>query len=128
MAQPLVIDDAGICTFRPAGDYSMVSIVDAINQAIRYCREAGFPRLLVDATLVTGVPVPSLVDRFLAIEDWAESARGVVAVAMVVHAEYIHPQRFGIKFARHIGLLADVAEQESEARAWLGTVDLQSAT
>ncbi|MBS0320941.1 MAG: hypothetical protein JSR18_10410 [Proteobacteria bacterium] len=126
MAQPLAVHD-GICTFAPAGEFSLLSIVDAINQAIRYCREAGLPRLLVDATRVTGVAVPTLVDRFLAVEDWAESARGLVAVALVIRPEFIHPQRFGVKFAHHLGLLAEVSEHRDDALAWLATVEIQSA-
>ena len=76
-------------------------------------------RLLVNATELTGVPIPSLVDRFLMIEEWAQEAQSMVVVALVVPAEYIHPQKFGIRVAADFGLVADVYTSETDALRWL---------
>ena len=109
----------GIATFRPVGECSLVEVVDAIRHAIGRTRAHGSRALLVTARGLYGFPVPNLVDRFLAIEDWAEEADGVVAVALVVHPQYIHPRKFGVKVASDVGLVADVFTSEVNARAWL---------
>jgi hypothetical protein len=43
----------------------------------------------------------------------------VVQLAMVIHAEMIDPEKFGILVARNSELNADVFSQETEALAWL---------
>ena len=70
-------------------------------------------------TGLTGVPIPSLVDRFLMIEDWAQEAKGMVLVVLVVNAEYVHPERFGVKVAADFNLVADVYTSETDAFKWL---------
>jgi hypothetical protein len=60
-----------------------------------------------------------LVDRFLMVEDWARAAKGMTTVALVVHAEYIPPQKFGIRVAADLGLNSDVFTSEADAIAWL---------
>jgi hypothetical protein len=76
-------------------------------------------RLLVNATELVGVPVPTLVDRFLMAEQWAHEGRGVVMVALVVPAEYIHPKKFGVRVATDLGLVSDVYTSETDALKWL---------
>jgi hypothetical protein len=109
----------GIRLFRPAGPYTLVDAVEAINDAIRQCRAQDAHWLLVDATAMTGLTQPTLVDRFLAVEEWAETASGRVTVALAIHADKIHPQKFGIKVAQHLGLVAEVFADEAAALAWL---------
>lgn len=109
----------GLCTFRPRGRYSLVEAVDLITSAIARCRERNVRMLLVDATGFIDLPVPTLVDRFLMVEDWAAEARGMVAVAMVAPPEYIHPRKFGVKVALQFGLICDVHASEADASAWL---------
>ena len=92
---PLEISD-GLCTFRPKGKHSLAEAVALISAAISYCRDRGVQRLLVNVTGLTDVPVPTLVDRFLMVEDWAQAANGTVVVAMVASPEYIHPEKFGV--------------------------------
>lgn len=75
--------------------------------------------LLVDATGFTDLPVPTLVDRFLMVEDWAQEANGTVLVSLVVAPKYIHPNKFGVKVALQFGLVCDVAASETEALEWL---------
>ena len=84
----------GLCTFRPRGSYCLVEAVDLVSNAIAHCREQGVSMLLVDATGLVDLSVPTLVDRFLMVEEWAHEAEGAVIVAMVVTPEYIHPRKF----------------------------------
>ena len=75
--------------------------------------------LLVDANGFVDLPFPTLVDRFLMVEDWAQEANGMVMVAMVAPEPYIHPRKFGVKVAQQFGLTCDVYSSEEEALAWL---------
>lgn len=109
----------GLGTFRPRGRYSLVDAVDLVSNAITHCREHGVSMLLVDATGFVELPVPTLVDRFLMVEDWAVAAKGTLIVAMITPIEYIHPRKFGVKVALQFGLICDVFSSEEEASAWL---------
>jgi hypothetical protein len=111
--------NAGVAYLRPQGPSTLTFTVDAIAEAIGRCRYRGINQLLVNTTGLTGIAIPSLVDRFLMIEEWASVADGLVIVAMVVPAEYIHPERFGLKVAAHFGLMANVFVNEADALAWL---------
>ena len=93
--------------------------VALISGAISYCRERGVNKLLIDVTGLTDVPVPTLVDRFLMVEEWAQAADSTVVVAMVAPSRYIHPQKFGVKVALHFGLICDVYTSEDDAAKWL---------
>ncbi len=109
----------GTCRVRPRGECSLVEAVELIKEAIAYCRTHYVTRLLFNATGLTGVPVPSLVDRFLMIEDWAHTAKSMVVVALVVDAQYIHPRKFGVALGADLGLTCDVHTSEADALAWL---------
>ena len=109
----------GIGEFRPRGECSLIEVVELIKSAIALCRNRGVTKLLVDGTGLTGVSIPSLVDRFLMVEEWAQEAKGMVVVVLVVHAEYIHPEKFGVQAAAHFGLMLDVYSSEAEALEWL---------
>ena len=111
----------GICQFRPCGECSLVDAVDLITSAIAYCRDQSIDKLLVDVTGLVGVAIPSLVDRFLMVEEWAREGKGVVVVAMVARAEYIHPKKFGVKVAADFGLVLDVYTSETDAFWWLSS-------
>jgi hypothetical protein len=112
-----VVDGIGRC--RPIGRYSLVEAVDLVSQAIAQCRRGGVDRLLVDATGFLDLPVPTLVERFLMVEDWANEADGKVTVSMVVRAEFIDPQKFGVKVADRFGLVCDVHTSPEAALHWL---------
>jgi hypothetical protein len=114
-----ILDRDGIRFYRPAGPHTLVTAVEAISDAIRGCRNDDARWLLVNAQGMTGVPHPTLVDRFLAVEDWAEVSSGTVTVALAIHADKIHPQKFGIKVAEYFGLVANVFDAEDDAQAWL---------
>jgi hypothetical protein len=111
----------GICWFRPCGECSLVEAVELITGAIAFCRDRRVNKMLVDATGLVGVQVPSLVDRFLMVEEWAREAEGMLAVVLVVPAEYIHPEKFGIRVASDFGLTADVYTSEADAIRWLSS-------
>ena len=110
-----------ICRFRLTGERTLVEAVELITSAIAHCREHRVDRLLVDATSLIGLPIPSLVDRFLIAEEWAHEAKGMVIVVLVIDAVYIHPQKFGVRVAADFGLTLDLYTSEPEALAWLAT-------
>ena len=114
---------AGIGEFRPRGECALVEAVDLITDAIGHCRDRRVNRLLVVTTGLVAVSIPTLVDRFLMVEQWAREASGMVVVAMVVSPEYIHPQKFGVIVAADLGLVADVFSSESDALTWLSNYD-----
>jgi hypothetical protein len=113
-----------MCIYRLRGRHSLVEAVDLISRAIAECRQSGVTRLLVDATGVEDVPVPSLVDRFLMVEDWAQASQSSVVVALVTHPRYIHPRKFGVTVAAHLGLTCDVCTSEEAAMKWLRVADV----
>ena len=116
--EPLEIRN-GLCTYRPRGKHSLVEAVDLVSRAIAFCRDRGVNKLLIDVTGLIELPIPTLVDRFLMVEDWAQEAKGTVVVVMVAPPEYIHPRKFGVKVALHFGLICDVYTSEEDASKWL---------
>jgi hypothetical protein len=121
--EPFKVQD-GTCNYRLHGKHSLVEAVDLISRTISECRRAGWTRLLVDVTGVEDIPVPTLVDRFLMVEDWAQAAQSMVVVAMVTDAKYIHPRKFGVTVAAHLGLTCDVFVSEEAASKWLMGTDI----
>jgi len=121
MLEHLEVND-GVGRYHPRGEFTLVEAVDLIGSAIALCRSEQLQKLLINATDVTGVPVPSLVDRFLMVEEWAREAKSMVVVVLVVRAEYIHPKKFGVMVAVDFGLTMDVYTSESDALAWLSAV------
>lgn len=108
-----------VCEYRPRGKSTLVETVTLITSAIAYCRRQKIGKLLVDATGLDDVPIPTLVDRFLMVEEWAEAAESLVVGALVVHEDYIHPQKFGVQAAAEFGLEINVFTSEAEAMKWL---------
>jgi len=115
----------GICRFHPRGECSLVEAVDLIGSAIGYCRTRRIAKLLVNGTGLVGMSVPSLIERFLMVEDWAQKGKGLVVVALVVDAKYIHPEKFGVKVAADFGLVGDVFDSEPDALEWLTSAAAQ---
>lgn len=111
--------EGAVCVVRARGPSTLVDIVDFVRRHIDLCRSEHIGRLLVDVAGVSGVPIPTLVDRFVAAEEWAGASDGRVVVALVVDSAYIDPQRFGAKAARHLGLHSEPFTREADARAWL---------
>jgi hypothetical protein len=61
----------------------------------------------------------------LMVEQWARESSSMVVAAMVASPEYIHPQKFGVRVAADLGLVADVFTSESDALRWLSNYDRQ---
>lgn len=118
--QPFVVED-GIAIARPEGPATLVEAVELMRQAIAHCRERHIKRLLFNSTGLTGVAMPSLVDRFLMVEEWAHTAKGMVRVALVTQPERIHPEKFGVTLAHELGLAGDVFTTEAPALRWLAS-------
>jgi hypothetical protein len=116
----------GVCEFRPRGECTLPEFVEMVSEALARCRNEGTTRVLIDGTSLTGVPIPTLVDRFLMVEEWAQVAEGMVVGALVIEPKYIHPQKFGVTVARDHGLIIDVYATEAEAMRWLRDVDVAS--
>jgi hypothetical protein len=102
-----------------------VEAVALITEAIACCRDQRIDKLLIVTTGLVGMSIPTLVDRFLMVEEWARQANGTVAAAMVASPEYIHPQKFGVRVAADFGLVADVFTSEQDALKWLSNYDPQ---
>ena len=111
----------GICHFGPRGECTLVEAVALITSAIAYCRDRRISKLLVDATGLVGVAIPTLIDRFLMAEEWAYEGKGRVVTAMVVPPEYIHPKKFGMRVAADLGMVADVFTAKEDALTWLSS-------
>jgi len=111
--------DKGVARFLPRGKATLVEAVDMVAHVISTCRERRIGALFVDLRGLTGVSTPTLVDRFLAIEEWAQRSQSTVTVAMILSEEYRHPQEFGVKVARDFGLVMDLFSSEVDAMRWL---------
>jgi hypothetical protein len=118
IADYLEVTESRCRVFHP-NTVSMVESVELMTRAIAFCRDQKIRKLLVDASGLTQLSPPTLVDRFLMVEDWARAASGMVIVAMVWPPKLIHPQKFGIRVAADLGLRGDVFTSKDEATAWL---------
>jgi hypothetical protein len=113
----------GICRFYPAGECTLVEAVELVKAAIAHCREHRIGKMYIDGRGLTGVPIPTLVDRFLMAEEWAQEARGLVVAVLVTDPRYLHPQKFAVTVARDMGFKSDVFTSEAEALEWIESVD-----
>ena len=111
---------SGECAYyRPAGQVSLDEAVELLDRAVVFARDRGIPKLLVNAIGLTGYPSPSLPERYFAARKIAASGKSQVQLALVIRAEKIDPQKFGVLVARNAGMNADVFTAEPEALAWL---------
>jgi hypothetical protein len=94
-------------------------VVARVRAAIAAARSKQARDLLVDTTALTGFSSPDTFQRFLAVVEWAEEARGSVRLAMVARPEMIDPQKFGLTVAANRGLVSSIFTTEEDARAWL---------
>ncbi|MDB6122634.1 MAG: hypothetical protein JWQ71_1627 [Pedosphaera sp.] len=105
--------------FCPQGEGSLRETIVLVGNAILFCRKEGILRLLVDLTLRTGHPPPTIMERYWIAQEWAEKARGRVAVGIVVRPEVIDPEKFEVTAALNAGQTANVFTSKSEALEWL---------
>ncbi|WP_040546399.1 hypothetical protein [Pedosphaera parvula] len=105
--------------FRPEGEVSLEQAIGAVGEAIAFCHRQGIIRLLVDTTGLTGFAPPTIAQRFWIAQDWAEKARGSVAVGIVLTPEAVDPNKFEVTAAENAGQTANTFTSESEALEWL---------
>lgn len=95
-------------------EQAIALVADAIRQAVTLQQ----PGLLVDVR-AAGFAPPSLGERHRFVRLWAEAAAGRLCLALVARPDFIDAERFGVVAAANFGLLGQVFEGETEARAWL---------
>jgi hypothetical protein len=114
------VEVAGGCAYyRPAGKLTLEEAVELVDQTIAYVRDQRIPKLLFNAWALVGFRSPSLPERYFSARRWAATGQSLVQVAMVIRAQHIDPQKFGMIVARNSGLNAGVFVHEPEALAWL---------
>jgi hypothetical protein len=114
------IEALGNCAYyRPAGKVTLEQASELCVRAIEFARVRRIPKLFVNFKALTGFPSPSLSERYFLARKWAAAGRGLVQLALVVQAEMIDPDKFGVTVARNDGMNADVFPEEQEALDWL---------
>ena len=114
------IEVAGDCAYyRPAGQLTLDEAIELVDQTIAYVRDQRIPKLLFNAWNLVGFPPPSLPTRYFAARRWAASGQNFIQLALVIRAEMMDPEKFGVIVARNSKLNADVFLAEAEALAWL---------
>ena len=108
-----------LAVFRPAPEVALRQAIALIEQAIATARQCRHDALLVVYAPAQAFEPPSLAARHEFVRRWACAADGAVRVALVVPAQYIDAERFGVAVAVNYGFNANVFPHESEARAWL---------
>ena len=109
----------GYAFYHPAGQLSIERGTRLVVSAIRYAREQGIKLLLIDVTGITGLPLPTMLERFRLGEEAARAAQSAVKVAMVAWPEMFDPHSFGVVVAQNRGLTGRVFADRIQALAWL---------
>lgn len=105
--------------YRPVGSVSFDEVVALVRAAIAAARSSQARDLLIDTTALTGFPAPDTLQRFLAVVEWAEEARGSLRLAMVARPEMIDLHKFGVTVAANRGLVSNIFATREEAQVWL---------
>ena len=118
LPEPFYVED-GIVIFRPKGEVSIEGLTELVDDAIETCRKAGVKGFVADLCDLRGFPVPSAVDRLLAISQWAATSDSRVAVAVVISEDKVDPEKLGVLIAKNRGMDAEVFSYRHEAMAWV---------
>ena len=113
----------GIACLRLAGSYRFEAATALVTAALTHAFMQRQDRLLVVATDVVGFDSPGVPARHEMMRHWAAAAQAWVRLAIVVRAELIDPEKFGVIAARNFGFVTDVFEAEREALDWLRTLE-----
>src|SRR5689334_17687261 len=98
------IEVANHCAYyRPAGKLTLDEAIELVDQTIAQVRDQRIPKLLFNAKALVGFHSPSLPTRYFAARRFAATSQGLVQLAMVVQAEHIDPEKFGVMVARNSG-------------------------
>ncbi len=123
----LAIED-NFALFVPKGEVSLNEAVELISAAILFCRDQKIEGLLIDVRELFGFPNPSVVDRYWFVRKWATESAGEVVISMISRPEMIDPEQIGITIAGNAGLIANVSDNEPDAREWLAANILAHST
>jgi hypothetical protein len=109
----------GYCCYRLSGHGPLAEAAGKVIEVIALCREQRIDKLLIDTTNWTGHQSPDTLERYTWAQAFAEAARSMVRVAMVVRPEMVDPDNFEVTVARNRGLMGNVFDSERDALAWL---------
>jgi hypothetical protein len=109
----------GYSCYRLSGHGPLAEAASKVIAAIAFSREQRIRNLLIDTTNWTGHKNPGTLERFTWAQAFAEAARSVVKVAMVVRPEMMDPDKFEVTVARNRGLTGNVFDSEKDALDWL---------
>ena len=108
-----------VAVYTPTTEAPLDAAVNMIASAIEYCRSNAIEGLLVDARELRGFPHPTVVDRYWFVRKWSEDSGGKVVLSLIQRPEMIDPEQIGVTIANNAGLIANVFDNEDEARNWL---------
>lgn len=102
-----------------SGSVTLEQATAAVDRALHTARNRGVPRLLVDASGLSGFSTPTTADRYFISKGWALAANRQVELSLVLQPHLIDPDRFGIVVAANLGMRANVFSSPSAALNWL---------
>ena len=120
MSPPEVVD--GIACFRVVGTCRLPLAVGFVASAIDQALKGRHRGCLIDASQLDGFGSPSAATRHQIVRTWAERARGLGALALVLRSTVIDPDKIGVIAGRNHGLECDVFDDVADARAWMANV------
>ena len=109
----------GYAIYRPVARVTFDQVIEMAVMAVKFCRDQGIRRVLLDSRQLTGFGPPTTIQRFLLGERMAAAAQSKVIGVVVARQEMIDPNRFGVTVARNRGWLNNVFSDEAEAVKWL---------
>jgi hypothetical protein len=109
---------SGYLATRLIGSGALEEALRQIELVAEHCKHTNNNKLLMDLTGVE-LPIPSLVDRFLAAERLGIFARYGTKVAFVIRPERMHPQKFLVLVAQNRWISIDAFTDFQAAEEWL---------
>jgi hypothetical protein len=110
--------DTGFVEFRASGGQTLAQAQRSLVEAIVQAREAGM-RALLAVLRDIDFASPGLAQRHVLVREWADAAQGRVRIALVLPAQFIDDEKFGVVAAANFGLHGNVFTTETDARDWL---------
>ncbi len=111
------VDDIAIA--RLSGQFNAREPVIWIGECLAWARLQQHRKTLVSVIDAQGFRTPSLALRVEMVREWAAAAGDRMHLAIVCRAEFIDPQKFGVRVAAGFGLHAEVFTAEEPALEWL---------
>lgn len=104
---------------RTVGPLSIEQAQSMISRAVEETGRLGLRKLLVLAAEIELPALPTTLDRYNAVVEWARVGGGTVRIAVVTRAEIMDPGRFDVQLASALGSQLFVCTSEADAVAWL---------